>query len=444
MNKVPSTPICPKRSSAELDVSLSPNMQNAKSTKKLATDSTAADINPFAPRKNLIKSPIMKPKKNDDATTTSILYNVQTHNQYDALNTLPSNSARMTNQLEQNQQQRQLIRTKNLIPPIVIAGAANFKRTLDYVNELNIKDYKLKHMSIGVKFMFSDKDSYTKIENILRNTDIKYFTHDSVDIQPLKFVLEGLPAMEKSDIEEELKLAGLSPLEVVVIKRRRERYENDALYIVSFKKDSIKLKELQKIRTIYHTIVKWKSYIKNNKGPIMCYKCSMYGHGGRNCHLTPKCFNCGGEHTGENCQATTVKCGNCQGSHNAKSMECPKRQEFINMRQRLSAQNNRRRPSTTNTRNPLVNIPGVMPELRIPPSSSRADAWYSNFTFRPAPAPAPVPSSLPYPKEDLFSHSQILEITTEVFSKLHGCKSKAEQLRAIIDITSKYLYSDLP
>lgn len=68
---------------------------------------------------------------------------------------------------------------------------------------------------------------------------------------------------------------------------------------------------------------------------IQCYNCCRFGHTKTQCRSQPRCYRCGGGHSGESCRVDDdcVQCCLCSGSHAANSKICPelKRQKDIKL-----------------------------------------------------------------------------------------------------------------
>ena len=56
---------------------------------------------------------------------------------------------------------------------------------------------------------------------------------------------------------------------------------------------------------------------------VQCFQCCKFGHTKKVCRSPEKCFNCGGNHSSQNCPSQTLKCFNCNGPHKAISLSCP-------------------------------------------------------------------------------------------------------------------------
>lgn len=107
---------------------------------------------------------------------------------------------------------------------------------------------------------------------------------------------------------------------------------------------------LKAITGMFYVKVSWSMY-KRRGGPIQCTTCRQFGHGNKNCHLQTKCSLCGEQHDSTECIHlnqyeegiyVSIKCCNCNGNHPSTSLLCPKRNDFIEMRQNLSRKANKK------------------------------------------------------------------------------------------------------
>lgn len=126
---------------------------------------------------------------------------------------------------------------------------------------------------------------------------------------------------------------------------------DDAIYMLEFDRNQVSKKEIRKIRYIFGISIKWRNPIKGNKGPTFCKKCSMYGHGSKNCHRSAVCSVCAGNHDSSVCTLNKTqhegpvvyKCFNCSKknlknvNHKADDPKCPCRQEYLEMRRRITS-----------------------------------------------------------------------------------------------------------
>ena len=83
-----------------------------------------------------------------------------------------------------------------------------------------------------------------------------------------------------------------------------------------------------------------------NENPILCHKCSKWGHMAYKCHNDYRCRYCGDRHDSKICaekikekNIVSPKCCNCGADHNANSRLCPKRPQDAGSRQNTRSNN---------------------------------------------------------------------------------------------------------
>lgn len=458
-NEPPVQPV--KRSAAN---ALSP--LGATSAKKTA-DIHYMPNSGFTPRRNLPRSPSQQEsvmpeiaKQASSSYAQPVAFNVATANTFEILANKDTNE----NSAHTASDGSKLLRKrKKNIPPFVFTSAAEFKSGLDVVYKYAKDNHYIKYLRVGTKIQVETMEAYLAIDKELTSSNAKYFTHDFIVEKPNKFVLNGLPYMDAIEVESELKAKGLEPTNIHCVPVKQPRFDKEYIYIISLP-NTVYLNDVQKIKAINHTIVKWFIHKNKTKGPTQCRKCFLYGHGIRNCHLQTVCVKCGhADHSGESCEvlADKFKCSNCNGNHLANDPNCKSRTDFVEMRKKLSAANNKTEPKKTrefarsNAMFPALPIPKnsnfgesgpkiTYPARSIPASSSPVDGnWIfkNKATFAPT-RPSNFRDALrnSAPEEDtLFSTSEILQITKDVLHGLAACKSKQQQLEVIFEICSTYL-----
>ncbi|XP_065090358.1 uncharacterized protein LOC135711412 [Ochlerotatus camptorhynchus] len=160
---------------------------------------------------------------------------------------------------------------------------------------------RFKICSVETKIMCSSLQQYKSVGDLLKNSTVKFYTHDLPSMKPLKVVLRGLPSYEAATVKDEL--------------------------------DSTTLAELKSnIRDLFQVIIDWEYHKPQHLDVTQCTSCLSFGHGTKNCHMKPRCDKCAMAHSTAICaQAgdTVPKCVNCGGTHLTTTRDCPKRTEFI-------------------------------------------------------------------------------------------------------------------
>lgn len=331
----------------------------------------------------------------------------------------------------------QLLPKKVKLPPI-FTPYRDFTKLKGLMKEAKLTPV-FKLCSQGTKILCSSLEEYNEVGRLLQRVKLGFYTHDVPGTRPFKVVIRGLPDVTAEEIQDELLLLKLKPIKVFKITRKDQAEKNyrDHLFLVHFEKGSTTLKQLQEIRSILQVIIRWEPYRGSNRPVTQCQKCLGFGHGTRNCYLTPRCTNCGQSHENQECQAQ-VKCANCGGEHLSTDVNCPARSKFIEVRRKASKPKKTGRPPSADPAFEQANFP----PLPVPPSSQQQ---------RPAPPPVLIPGfqqvsplisphqrawgdqSIPTTQKpgSLYSSEELVRIFLEMSEKLNSCTSKEEQITTL-------------
>lgn len=148
----------------------------------------------------------------------------------------------------------------------------------------------------------------------------------------------GLPEIDTAIITDDLTSShNITPTKVIMFNTKG----TTKLYLCHFEKNSVNMKTLSSIKSVYHHIVGWQTYKPKSKGPTQCFKCTMYGHGISSCNRFAVCMLCSGNHLTTTCTVISkdtpnpvYKCFNCDGAklkndHKASDINCPFRAKYI-------------------------------------------------------------------------------------------------------------------
>lgn len=339
---------------------------------------------------------------------------------------------------------KQILKVK--VPPITFPSLPR-ENIIKIMGNLKIEDFNIKLMSIGQRLLLNNMADYSKTYDHLKAINAHFFTHRRADERPVKIILSGLHKMPPNELKNllinEYQLAVLDVKQFDTDKAGRF----NSYYLIFFERGT-KLSNLRMIKSIYHTMVYWNYHSRRKSGPTQCRNCQLYGHGSSHCHLPPKCLICSGDHLVSECEvketeSNRVQCANCKQQHLADEYDCPKRKEYIALKNRISnrSQPNKRQPGADYNLS-QANFPQLV-------STAVAPHNRSNQFSRPLPSySSVVRNNLNSNRNnaninvqtDLFSPQEIMELTNELIVKLAQCNSRADQFNVIVDLSVKFLY----
>lgn len=325
-------------------------------------------------------------------------------------------------------------------PPIVIDNDKQMKSIIEFAGE----GYFFKRTSIGTKIMSPTLEKYNELLAKLKTSSTNYFTHRVKNNNTFKMILAGLPKLTEKEIQDELKSSGVDVESIKEIVTKRTNVD-DAIYMIEFNRKSVSKKMLyDKVRYISNVSVQWRNCNPKRSGPVLCKKCSMYGHGSENCYRKPVCSICASqEHTSDECGVLTksvkiFKCFNCTKSnyretnHKADDPACPCRKEYLDARYRaLSKGTKHRYEVRNNTSRPLLHDlhdPSVFPRL------PNEDALPVKPKFMPPQGRSYSETAKAKTPEDLFSLEELFNIFQSATDALSRCTSKREQMLVIVKL----------
>lgn len=382
--------------------------------------------------------PIKKPETEADKEDMMSLYSVSTSNSFSALESEDGDS---------------LIKkprsTKPKPPPaIVIYNGGNL--TQAQINQsisscgITMGNISRRLTVEGTKLFTATPEDFKKVRSKLVDLKVQFHTYTLQEDRITRFVLYGLP----SGIDIELVQQSISaqttkdPVDIKTFALKKQRYAEEAIYMVYFKKSQdVTLDMLKQITGIEGYRVSFNHYRKK-EGPTQCMNCARYGHSFRNCNLPSRCTRCSGQHASRSCPliiAETnkipddkLKCVNCEGAHASTSGDCPKRRIIIESRRAASAERRRRMeqrrqyngefqhdfPHMRNKKGPIHN---EQPSIE---TASYIRAMNSN------------------PTECKFSPTQLFNIFIEISEICIKQHTKLEQIKALSAVVSKYIINE--
>lgn len=317
-------------------------------------------------------------------------------------------------------------------PPIIVTDSKFNPSEAFKVTKVNLR---IKLISIGVKLFGDTSTDYDKIINLLKEQQIEFFTHGSSSEQTFKSVLRGLPEIPIDTIASCLAWNNVKPCKITMFKTSSP----NKIYLVEFNKGAITKSDLAKIRTVYHHVVQWESYIKTKKGPTQCRNCGMFGHGISNCNRLASCLLCGEKHAIDKCPLTVTdaaeivyKCMNCAKnnlphSHRSDNDACPSRKRYMELR---SSANKPKNKTVHYTNNSARSSPTFNTTTTSTPRTHSSQSYANAFKFGSSNSVHDTNND----NNTLWSFEEVSDILFNSISELEACKSKFDQLRVIANL----------
>lgn len=329
-------------------------------------------------------------------------------------------------------------------PPIFIEQPPGevMKRLTKYFGK-----YTIKYTGRGAKILTTDAETHNNIKTSLKEDNLgRFHTFPPRDQRRSRFVLYGLPKHTLEEAKQYLVEANINPADIKYMTINNPRYNGHCNYIVYFERTAnITLKELQSVRAINHTIVKWAHYKAKENSVRPCQRCQTFGHGSVECGRSPRCAVCAQPHLTTACplliakrtnaadqvDQSKLKCCNCGANHTSTFTHCPHRLSYIESRSFR-----RTRPAP---RSKTFEIrPDEFPEFHrnnTPSASYRRPApARSQWTREPTNSHTTTNSD-----EKLYTADECQKMLDDFYYNLRNCNTKQEQAKVIADFGIKYL-----
>lgn len=326
------------------------------------------------------------------------------------------------------------------VPPIIVDTNHGFSAVIKLIGNR----YTFKRMSIGTKINSETLSLREDAINKLKAQKFNFYTHQVKDTKNFKLVLFGLHQINCKDISEEFITAhNIHPVSVKEIITKKSNTD-DAIYMIEFDRNEITKRDVHKIRYFCGIAIHWRNPLKGNKGPTQCSKCTMYGHGARNCFRVEICPACAGNHDHSQCLLNKTqqngpvvyKCFNCINkkfsnvNHRADDIQCPCRKEYLSIRDRLTSRlghNTQRRKHTADFHYNADDHPQLPTRKHVSSSPITYDAFNQNKRRYSEMAKI----SCNVDTSDDISNERLLDIFFEAVDALQKCQNKYDKLRVL-------------
>lgn len=323
------------------------------------------------------------------------------------------------------------------VPPIIITSDVN---SIALINRAGLNGgFSQKNMSIGTKIHLDNSEDYLKFLELLTDENIEFYSHKSHEEKTFKAVLAGLYKNCNDEIKSDLvDIYNITPIKIVDMTANKIN-SRGSLYLVEFKKDEVTMKTLGAIKTIYHTVVSWKPYSPKYRGPTQCFRCGSYGHGQDYCNRRKTCVFCASDdHSANECpfklretvNPVVFRCFNCISAkkkdfnHRADDPICPSRQQYMEIRSRITQRTRRnaaQEPRPINKhKNEVRDEQNSFPALR------------PKVTYSQICAQKPVTRNVT--SGDLYSVDELFDIFVSHVEQLERCNTRSDQLKVLASL----------
>ena len=176
-----------------------------------------------------------------------------------------------------------------------------------------------------------------------------------------------------------------------------------------------------------------------------CHRCKRFGHGSRNCTLSPVCVKCGAAHLTGECtlpqkaslgmennaenHKPLVKCANCQGNHTANYRGCPARKTYLE-----ALEKQRKKPAA---QPPRITISTHSPTSVRP----APPGWGRTYASVAAGSSSTSASPEAGTNGDRFTREEFFRMAEEMYERFQECHTKGQQLLALAELMNKYVFN---
>lgn len=375
----------------------------------------------------------------DQDDREEVEYGVPVKNAFDLLKQAPSLTTPSTS-------------TKAKPPPIFIEQPPGviMERLKSFAGK-----YTIKYTGKGAKIFTSSMDVHSELKTSLSNDKQERFhTFTPRDQRHKRFVLYGLAHYPIEEAKQYLADENIKPVELKYMFIKKPKYDGQCNYILYFAQTSnTTLAELNCVRAVNHTIIKWAHYKAKATSVRPCQKCQTFGHGSAECGRAPRCAVCAEAHLTPTCpllkakkdlnrervEPAIIKCCNCEGNHTSTYPNCPVRLNYL-QKSKTSSGRATQRPEQIFTPNPEAypeisskknNTKNATPTISRQTTNSRPQ-------WRPTPHKPDTNNINNNDDDKLYTAQECQQMLDSFYTNLQNCTSKLEQAKVIADFGIKY------
>lgn len=323
--------------------------------------------------------------------------------------------------------------------------------------------FQVKPSQFETRFYADDEASHNEIRAYLRTNEAPYYSHPVGGKEKLRVILSRCFDTDEKEINAALTEAGKPPCAI-----RKLGNPHNPKYGIDFEKSVTTLNDLQTNCSLMNRQrVKWELSISKLKGPTVCYRCAMIGHGFADCTRDLWCCFCSKNHSLAQCPSKNdlklASCINCklQGhretNHPANSPDCRTALDYTKDRKEWRESNSPKKSTKAsfNINNSVwtslrpLNSESIGSAVPTAPASTGASVdgarRHNNKSYAGAargnnsPKPPQNKGNEETTSTELFDIGELFELMTDAIEQLKGASSKLEQMNICIGLLKKCL-----
>lgn len=377
---------------------------------------------------------------------------IPTSNVFSPLTIQDDNNTKEIVLTRQKQQQQQQTVTadnkKERIPPITMQNITRAD-VIQLCSGLKITKYSLKVINNqSISIYLTSVDDFKAVRKYVSELKLPAFTHNLHSELSFRVVLKGLFSMEKKELQDELNAHNIFPEDITIIPMKKRKYDEQAIYLLYFKKGSTNINELRKCQFLSFMRIEWDLYSPRSNGPVRCRRCQGWGHGCKNCWLPVACMFCAENHLTNDCKKVVngkpvsedfePRCANCNDTHSANYDKCESLIEHLKRQSSIAAKNSKivkSKSQITPPKTTRAHFPASQQPFNFSQMPSRDPNSYANVTRN-------ARSQSNQPTSDLMSETELLSLTRELISSLRRCRNREQQFEVMTSLAIKFVYGN--
>lgn len=144
--------------------------------------------------------------------------------------------------------------------PIAVIGSSASEIQNLLITTVKSGKFEFRLMSNGIRINVNCPDEWKLVQENLIAANKEFFLYHTGATRPKKIALFGLHDMNVDELMHLLTALNVTPVEIKKINLKKQKYDQQAVYILYFHAGEGKLSELHKIKHIEHILVRWELF----------------------------------------------------------------------------------------------------------------------------------------------------------------------------------------